>query len=110
MSAEGTNGELGWAILELMGHRRLAGFLTEQEVAGQGLIRIDVFPGDAEVAVASQMYSPAAVYCITPTSEETARAVAQSSQPRPVERWELPPAREEPEAMTFDDEPEEPGF
>jgi hypothetical protein len=110
MSAESTNGELGWCVLELMGHRRLAGFLTEQEIAGQGLIRIDVYPGDAETAVASQLYSPSAVYCITPTSEETARAVAQMSQPRPVERWELPPARDEAERpMTFD-EAEEPGF
>lgn len=32
----------GWAILELMGHRRLGGYLSEQEIAGAAFIRIDV--------------------------------------------------------------------
>jgi hypothetical protein len=33
-----------WVILELLGHRRLAGFLTEQQIAGASFLRIDV-PG-----------------------------------------------------------------
>ncbi|MFH0899046.1 MAG: hypothetical protein V2A73_00300, partial [Pseudomonadota bacterium] len=64
-----------WAILELLGHRRLAGYVTEQEIAGAGLLRIDV-PGDDGV-VATQFYSPASLYCMTPTTEEIARAVAR---------------------------------
>jgi len=32
----------GWAILELMGHRRLAGYVRETELAGAGVIRLDV--------------------------------------------------------------------
>jgi len=78
----------GWAILELMGHRRLGGYLSEVEVAGKGFIRLDV-PG-VEGPAASQAYSPQAVYCITPTTEETATAVARAAQPAPVQRWELP--------------------
>lgn len=35
----------GWAILELMGHRRLGGYVSEATVAGAGFLRIDV-PGD----------------------------------------------------------------
>jgi hypothetical protein len=35
----------GWAILELMGHRKLAGFVREQQFAGAGMIRVDV-PGE----------------------------------------------------------------
>ena len=31
-----------WAIVELMGHRKLAGRATEQVVAGQAFLRIDV--------------------------------------------------------------------
>jgi hypothetical protein len=34
--------ESGWAIIELMGHRRLAGWLSEEEVAGAAFLRIDV--------------------------------------------------------------------
>lgn len=83
----------GWAILELMGHRRLAGWVTETELAGQGVLRLDV-PAGAGVAdwTASQFYAPTALYCLTPTTEETARAVAAASRPEPVHRWELPAA------------------
>ena len=86
-----------WAILELMGHRRLAGYVTEQEIAGAGFLRIDV-PG-TDGPTASQFYSPSAVYCMTPTTEAMARAVARTCQPEPVQRWELalPEAREEAE-------------
>lgn len=82
----------GWSILELMGHRRLGGYVREQELAGHGFIRIDVpkKDGDAGELVATQFYSPGSVYCLTPTTEAMARAVAASSQPTPVHRWELP--------------------
>jgi hypothetical protein len=77
---------LGWVILELMGHRRLAGYVTEQDVAGVAMLRIDV-PCEPPT---TQYYSGSAVYCITPTSEDTARAVAAMGRPAPVQRWELP--------------------
>jgi hypothetical protein len=34
-----------WVILELLGHRRLAGKLTEQQIAGHGFLRLDVPSG-----------------------------------------------------------------
>ncbi|MEO8602657.1 MAG: acetyltransferase [bacterium] len=85
--AEGTGFE-GWAILELMGHRRLAGHLSEQVVGGASLIRIDVPHGPAD-AQTTQFYSPAAVYCITPTTEEVARLVAAKCRLTPVHSYEL---------------------
>jgi len=75
-----------WVILELMGHRRLAGFLTEQEIAGRGFLRLEI-PADPPV---TQLYNPTSVYAITPTTRDIATAVAQSSRPAPVQRWELP--------------------
>jgi len=78
----------GWCILELLGHRRLAGYVQEVEIAGQGVLRIDV-PGTPP---ATQFYSVAAVYCITPTTEEIARALTARSQPQLVTRYELPAA------------------
>jgi hypothetical protein len=44
--------------------------------------------------IATQFYSGASVYCITPTTEAVARAVAHRAQPAPVQRWELAPALE----------------
>lgn len=92
-----------WAVLELMGHRKLAGFVREVSVAGAGLLRIDVpnpragariAGADGKVPeephwTASQFYSPSAVYCITPCTEELARQFAATCQPRPVTRYEL---------------------
>lgn len=77
-----------WVILELLGHRRLAGFLTEQVIAGHGFLRLDA-PGQPGT---TQLYPPTSVYCITPTTEAIARALAPTCQPAPVQRWELPPA------------------
>jgi len=80
----------GWALLELMGHRKMAGRLTEVTIGGGAFIRIDVFSGKDKKAMATQFYRPDAVYCITPTTEEIARAYAQKCQPEPVTRYELP--------------------
>lgn len=76
-----------WVILEVMGHRRLAGWLTEQEIAGKGFLRLDV-PGDDGQPAATQLYNPTSVYAITPTTEAIARAVATVNRPAPVHRWE----------------------
>lgn len=118
-----------WAILELMGHRKLAGRVSEATLAGGAFVRIDVpsgCTGDAaswcpvhgdcscsleqrgahevddacplhrrtsehsEAPIATQFYSPAAVFCVTPCSEDLARRVAQQTRPQPVTLWELP--------------------
>jgi hypothetical protein len=87
-----------WVVLELMGHRRLAGLLTEQEIAGHGFLRLDIHgpirykpTGEAiDEKIATQFYSPSSVYAITPTSEATARAFAERNQPAPISRWDLP--------------------
>lgn len=78
-----------WAILEIMGHRRLGGFVSEQQIAGAAFLRIDV-PGPEGNITASQFYAPSSIYCITPTSEETARRTALANQPAPVQEWQLP--------------------
>jgi hypothetical protein len=79
----------GWTILELMGHRRLGGYVREQELAGAAFLRIDV-PGRDGAPAATQFYAPGAVYAITPTTEEMATAVALRTRVEPVQRWELP--------------------
>jgi hypothetical protein len=112
----------GWAILELMGHRKMAGYVSEVTFAGKGMIRIDVpgkrptlteriesgeggLPGGDEPC-ATQLYSPDALYCLTPTSEEMARAVAASAQPMPVARWELPAHEQDNDGRDHDHFPE----
>lgn len=113
----------GWVILELMGHRRLAGHLQEKQIGGASFLRLDVpspevcercagscglqevdldgrpthtedpcseCDGFGTRLTATQFYAPSAVYCITPTTEETARRVAGLTRVAPVQQWELP--------------------
>ena len=60
-----------WAVLELMGHRRLGGRVREVTLAGGAFLRIDV-PGN-ETPPFTQFYPPGSVYCLTPTTEESPR-------------------------------------
>ncbi len=98
------SGFVGWSILELMGHRRLAGYLSEQTIAGASFLRLDV-PGEGDAVIATQFYAGAAVYCITPTTEAIARAIAKQSEPSPVQRWELEPAKVLEHRRHTDDDP-----
>lgn len=79
----------GWVVLELMGHRRLAGFLSEQQIAGSGFLRLDVYAEGEETPNATPLYSPSAVYCITPTTENLARRFSNRGFDGPVQPWEL---------------------
>jgi len=81
-----------WAIVELMGHRRLAGWVTEESRFGSPMLRIDI-PGAGETRT-TQYYGNQSIYCVTPTTEEIATAIAKRCQPAPVVACELPaPAR-----------------
>lgn len=84
----------GWAILELMGHRRLAGHVREVTLAGAGFIRLDVYEGDATEAAVTQFYPPSSVYCLTPTTEEAARKAAMP--------WQAPALTEPRDDKMFD--------
>lgn len=47
----------GWAILELMGHRRLGGQVSEVTQYGAAMLRLDVHGLDAtKPAIATQYY------------------------------------------------------
>jgi len=76
-----------FAIVELFGHARIAGRVSEQVIAGQGFLRVDVpgLPADRYHELPfSRMYGPSAIYSITPVSEEIAIRAAQSMRVPPV--------------------------
>lgn len=81
----------GWAIVELMGHRKLAGYVREVTLAGASMLRLDV-PSDPPV---TQYYGASSLYCLTPTSEEIATRLAKASRPTPVHQYELPAPKSE---------------
>ena len=86
-----------WVILEIFGHRKLAGHAIEVEMAGGKMLRIDV-PGPDGATVATQFYGASAIFCLTPVTEEIARrAAANWSAVPPVTKGDmLPPPPERP--------------
>lgn len=78
-----------WAIVEIMGHQKFAGYLTEQTIAGAGMLRLDV-PAVGELLGFTRLFNTSSVYSITPTSEEVARQVAAALKQQPVTVWDLP--------------------
>lgn len=77
-----------WAILELLGHVKVAGLVTEEEHFGVKLGRIDIPRENGEFT--TQLFSGSSIYRLTPTTEAIARSVAARNQPTPAHRWELP--------------------
>lgn len=97
MSEQTTEAYQGWSVLELFGHRKLGGYITEEDHFGARMCRIDI-PGPDDTTT-TQYYGGSAIYGLTPTTEDIARAVAQRNQPAPVSAWELRP-QEPPRALT----------
>lgn len=99
-----------WAILELMGHVRVAGFVTEHELFGSKLGRIDIPAEDGQGV--TQFFGGQTVYRLTPVSEQVARAFAERNRPRPVHVYELqlPPGDESPHGAEFQDDYDGPPF
>lgn len=62
-----------WCVVELMGHQRIAGRVTEETLFGTALMRVDV-PETSKGAGFTKFYGSTAIYCVTPVDEAIARA------------------------------------
>lgn len=105
----------GWAVVEIMGHQRYAGFVTTQAFGGAVLFRVDVpalpererlteyddyFDGkyvpkgaavkELEKPAYTKLFGAASVYCITPCTEEAAMKALESMQSRALKLLALP--------------------
>jgi hypothetical protein len=101
----------GWAIVEMMGHQREIGFVTTEYFGGAALFRVDTpeiperelelkrpewneskmeyIPAGAKVKrvsipAKSRFVAPAALYALTPCTEETARRAIEETVVRSV--------------------------
>jgi hypothetical protein len=107
-----------WAIVELMGHYRIAGRLSEEEKFGCKMGRVDIptlekcacqhasheTPESPNVKCVecldsgfvkgfiTQYFGGASVYKISIVSEEVARHTSRSTSPAPVSPWDFPKA------------------
>lgn len=78
-----------FAILELMGHARLAGRVTEQTIGGHAFIRVDVPAIEGQPGF-TRYLGPGAIYSLTLVTEAIARAALTALRPAAVTVY-LPP-------------------
>lgn len=71
-----------WAIVELFGHQRIAGRISEHALGGCSFVRVDV-------PALTKLYGNGAIYGITFVDEVAARLTAQSLKVQPVHAWDL---------------------
>jgi hypothetical protein len=96
MAEEGTYS--GFGIVDLMGHLRRAGKISEVESFGTKLLRVDIpvaGEADGEEEWVTEYYGGGAIYSLRPATEavarEAARRIGDPRPPNPV--GFLPPAR-----------------
>lgn len=77
-----------WCVVELMGHQRIAGKVTEESHFGVALMRVDVPEVEGRGAF-TKYFGGNAIYAVTPTSEEIAVHVAKMVDQAPISRWEM---------------------
>lgn len=82
-----------WAVLELMGHQRIAGFVREVSLGSAAMLRVDVPEIDA-IPAFTKFVAPAAIYAVTPCTQEVAMVVIKRDRVTPVTLFAMPPHRQ----------------
>ncbi len=77
-----------WALIELFGHARICGRVTDAEIGGGSFIRVDVPDANGETLF-TRYYGPKAIYSISPLSRQTAIGVAQKIDAKPVRPFDI---------------------
>ncbi len=78
-----------YAILELFGHQRLAGRVTEATIGGCSFLRVDV-PSVQGSPPFTRFYGQGAIYALTIVEEAVALAALAKLCPAPVDVYLLP--------------------
>jgi hypothetical protein len=68
-----------WAIVEIMGHEKLAGQVSQASVAGMPMLRVQV-PATDKAPGFERLLSGPSIFSLTPVTESVARIVVASLQ------------------------------
>ena len=75
------------AIVELFGHNKIAGKVTEQVIGGCSFIRVDVCDTKSSPAFTRLLHANA-IYAINPVTEEVATQYAENLKVMPIQAWD----------------------
>lgn len=77
-----------YAIVELFGHQRIAGRVTEAVIGGCSFVRVDT-PEGLKAPSFTKLFGQGAIYAITIVDEQTARMAAAACNPEPMSEWSV---------------------
>lgn len=89
MSEETKSSFSEWALVELFGHQKIVGKVTEASLAGGAFLRVDV-PAFNGAPAFTRFFGPGAIYSINPVCETVARGLMDQYRNEPVSRFDLP--------------------
>lgn len=78
-----------WGVVEVMGHKKFAGLISERVVAGAAFVQVDV-PAFEDKPAFTKLFGPGSIYCITPLVEQLARGYAQQLHENAISIYDLP--------------------
>ena len=98
-----------WAVVEVMGHSRYAGRVSQHTALGGAMIRVEV-PAVDGIPAFEKLLSPQSIFAITPCTEALATECAKRFRSRPFTLLDLPelcrrPSLPRPDAEDYGTEP-----
>ncbi len=81
-----------WALVELFGHQKIVGKVTEATIGGCSFVRVDV-PEHGKEQAYTKFYGNGAIYAMTPLSDDVGKALLARIRPDPISRFDLPELR-----------------
>lgn len=76
------------AVVELFGHTKMAGKVTEQSIGVATFVRVDV-PETSQQPKFTRLLNPSAIYAINPVTEEVMLQMAEMITSKPIDSWDI---------------------
>ena len=77
-----------FAVVELFGHTKMAGKVTEQSIGPATFVRVDVPETESNPSF-TRLLNPSAIYAINPVTEEVMKHMAGNFSQKPIESWDI---------------------
>lgn len=77
-----------FGLVELFGHQRVVGKISEQSIGGCNFVRVDIPQKDGTFY--TRFFGNGAIYAINITTEEVAMQLAARMDQEPAFAWQLP--------------------
>jgi len=75
-----------WAIIEIFGHDRYVGIISDHQIGGESFVRVDI-PDTGEKMGFTKLFGKNAIYSITFIDENTGEILIKEMEQEPIKLW-----------------------